>query len=357
MHVALWAWLVPAVAAVLMAAASIVPVGTPLAWTCGFALMGAVIAAVHHAEVIAHRVGEPYGTLVLSVSVTAIEVALIMSVMLQGGAEHAMIARDTIFSVIMITCNGFVGLCVLIGALRHREQSFHVAGSNAALATLMALTALSLVLPMFTTSSPGPTYNDKQLIYASVASVVLWASFIFVQTVRHRDYFLPVGTSDGDTAHAPAPSTRLALTSFAVLLLSLVAVVGLAHVISPHIEAAVIRAGAPKEVFSIAIAMLTLLPEGWAAARSALADRLQNSLNLSLGSSLASIGLTIPAVAIASMVVRVPMVLGLSPKDLALLVLTFLVTSITFVSGRTHVLQGVVHLVIFLSFLFFALVP
>ena len=354
---AVWAWLVPAMAALLLAAASLVTVGGVLAWACGLALMGAVIAAVHHAEIIAHRVGEPFGTLVLSVSVTAIEVALIMSVMLQSGAEHAMVARDTIFSVIMITCNGFVGLSLLIGALRHREQSFHVAGSNAALATLIALTTLSLVLPMFTTSSPGPTYTDKQLTYASAASLVLWATFIFVQTVRHRDYFLPVADTHGDALHAPPPSARLALASFGVLLVALVAVVGLAHLISPHIEAALIHAGAPKEVFSIAIALLTLLPEGWAAVRAAIADRLQTSLNLSLGSSLASIGLTIPAVAIASMIVHVPLVLGLSPKDLALLVVTFLVASITFVSGRTHVLPGVVHLVIFVSFLFFALVP
>ena len=335
----------------------IIPMSLVLALLCAPALICAVIAAVHHAEVIAHRVGEPYGTLVLSISITVIEVALILTIMLAEGPEKATLARDTIFSVIMITCNGLVGLSLLIGALRHHEQSFHVLGSNASLATLIALTTLTLVLPMFTTSSPGPTYTTSQLGFAAITSLLLWGTFVFVQTVRHRDYFLAVGDNTGEDAHALPPSAKRALASFGMLLVSLVAVVGLADLLSPKIESAVVAAGAPKEVLSIFIAMLTLLPECWAAVRAALANRLQTSLNLALGSALASIGLTIPTIALSSILLGTTMILGLAPKELALLVLTFVVASVTLVAGRTHILQGVVHLVIFGAFVFFALVP
>ena len=353
----LWAYVVPVVSVVLMIVVLIVPMSNTLAIISAPALIGAVIAAVHHAEVIAHRIGEPYGTLVLSISITIIEVALILTIMLAEGPEKATLARDTIFSVIMITCNGLVGLSLLIGALRHREQAFHVVGTNASLATLIALSALTLVLPMFTTSSPGPTYTSSQLIFAAIASLALWGTFVFVQAIRHRNYFLPVGENAGEDVHAPPPSAKRALASFGMLLISLLAVVGLADLMSPKIESAVVAAGAPKEVLSIVIAMLTLLPECWAAVRAALADRLQTSLNLSLGSALASIGLTIPTIALSSILMGTTIVLGLAPKELALLVLTFVVASVTLVAGRTHMLQGVVHLVIFGAFVFFALVP
>ena len=353
----LWAYLVPVVSVILMIVVLIVPMSNTLAIISAPALIGAVIAAVHHAEVIAHRIGEPYGTLVLSISITIIEVALILTIMLAEGPEKATLARDTIFSVIMITCNGLVGLSLLIGALRHREQAFHVVGTNASLATLIALSALTLVLPMFTTSSPGPTYTSSQLIFAAIASLALWGTFVFVQAIRHRNYFLPVGENAGEDVHAPPPSAKRALASFGMLLISLLAVVGLADLMSPKIESAVVAAGAPKEVLSIVIAMLTLLPECWAAVRAALADRLQTSLNLSLGSALASIGLTIPTIALSSILMGTTIVLGLAPKELALLVLTFVVASVTLVAGRTHMLQGVVHLVIFGAFVFFALVP
>ena len=369
-RLSLWAYLVPIISLALTIVVLIVPMGLTLALISTVALIGAVIAAVHHAEVIAHRVGEPYGTLVLSISITIIEVALILTIMLSEGPEKATLARDTIFSVIMITCNGLVGLSLLIGALRHHEQAFHVVGSNASLATLIALTTLSLVLPMFTTSSPGPTYTTSQLAFAAIASLLLWGTFVFVQAVRHRDYFLAVGDATdvvghatdavgatGEEAHAPPPSAKRALASFGMLLMSLVAVVGLADLLSPKIESAVVEAGAPKEILSIIIAMLTLLPECWAAVRAALADRLQTSLNLALGSALASIGLTIPTIAFSSVLLGTTMILGLAPKELALLVLTFLVSSVTLVAGRTHMLLGVVHLVIFGAFVFFALVP
>lgn len=352
-----WASWIPWAAVVLLVIALFVPVGVPLGILCAVALVGAVIASVHHAEVVAHRVGEPFGTLVLAISITIIEVALIVTLTLTGGPEKATLPRDTIFSAIMVICNGLIGLCLLIGGLRHHEQTFHVVGANAALATLVALTTLSLVLPGFTTSSAGPTYNTAQLTFAALASLVLWGTFVFVQTVRHRDYFLPVENAADEDAHAPPPSNRKAWASFGLLFVSLVAVVGLAKVMSPNIERAVHAAGAPKEVISIAIAILVLLPETWAAVRAAIANRLQTSLNLALGSALASIGLTIPAVALTSMIIGMPLVLGLDSKELVLLLLTFFVSAITLVAGRTHVMQGAIHVVLFVAFLFLAFVP
>jgi Ca2+:H+ antiporter len=351
----LWALLVPLACVLVLVAGLLAPLpGAVLALICAPALIAAVIAAVHHAEVVAHKVGEPFGTLVLAVAITVIEVALIVSMMLGGGA--ATLPRDTIFSAVMIICNGVVGLCLLLGALSHREQSFRVEGANSGLAALVALSTLSLVLPGFTISSAGPTYTASQLAFAAVASLALWSVYVFVQTVRHRDYFLPPGAAD-DEAHAAPPSARLAWASFTLLLVALIGVIGLAKLLSPAIEAAVERAGAPQAVIGIAIALLVLLPETWAAVRAARANRLQTSLNLAFGSALASIGLTIPAVALVSVLLELPLALGLAGKDLVLLALTFVVGAITLASGRTNIMQGAVHLVIFAAFLFLALVP
>jgi len=352
-----WAWGVPAAALVLLVMALVLPIGGVLGFVCAVALIGAVIAAVHHAEVVAHRVGEPFGTLVLAVAVTIIEVALILSMMLAGGPDTAVLPRDTIFSAVMIICNGVVGICLLLGGLRHHEQSFRLEGANSGLATLIALSTLSLVLPSFTVSAPGPSYTVAQLAFAGVASLTLWGTFVFVQTVRHRDYFLPTGNVADENLHAEPPSVRLAWTSFGVLLVSLVAVVGLAKVLSPTIERAVAAAGAPKATLGIAIALLVLLPETWAAVRAAYADRLQTSINLALGSALASIGLTIPAVALAAVLLDIKLLLGLGAKDLVLLTLTFLVAAFTLATGRTNIMLGAVHVVIFAAFLFLALVP
>ncbi len=353
----LWMKLIPILGALILVGAIVLPMHPVLAAICLLTLMGTVICAVHHAEVVAHRVGEPFGTLVLALAVTIIEVALIVSIMLSGGPETAAVPRDTVFSAIMIICNGLIGLCLLIGGIRHHEQSFNVGGANAALATLIALTTLSLVLPAFTTSSPGPTYSASQLSFAAIASLVLWATFVFVQTVRHRGYFLPVHDKSDENIHAEPPTAKRAWVSFGYLLLGLLVVVGLAKVLSPSIEAAVIRVGAPQATIGVLIAVLVLLPETFAAVRAAMANRLQTSLNLALGSALASIGLTIPAVAITSLLLNTPLQLGLQAKDLVLLTLTFLVTSITLVTGRTSVMQGAIHIVIFAAFLFLTLIP
>lgn len=352
-----WAWLVPLAAAALLGGSLLVTLTALVAAACAAAMIGAVIAAVHHAEVVAHRVGEPFGTLVLAVAITVIEVALIVSVMLAGGDDKAALPRDTIFSAVMIITTGVVGICLLVGGLHHHEQSFQLDGANSALAALVALSGLSLVLPAFTTSSGGGTYTVPQLAFVATSSLALWAAFVFVQTVRHRDYFLPPANAANEQVHAAPPTNAQAWASFGLLLVSLVAVVGLAKQLSPTIEAAVTSAGAPKAVIGIAIAMLVLLPETWAAVRAAQADRLQTSMNLALGSALASIGLTIPVVVVAAVLLDLPLVLGLEPKDLVLLTLSFLVSAITLGTGRTNVMQGAVHLVLFAAFLFLALVP
>lgn len=352
-----WTWLIPALSFALLAVAGVAGVGALLAVLCSIGLIGAVIAAVHHAEVIAHRVGEPFGTLVLAVAVTVIEASLILSMMVAGGDHMAFLPRDTIYAAVMIICTGVVGLCVLVGGLAHREQSFRVEGASAGLAALIAMSALTLMLPAFTTSTPGGTYSTAQLGFVAVSSLALWAIFVFIQTVRHRDYFIPAVDATNLEVHAEPPTIREAWASFGLLFVSLVAVVGLAKMLSPTIEQAVDLVGAPRAVVGIAIALLVLLPETWAAVRAARADRLQTSMNLAIGSALACIGLTIPVVVLAAVTLGLPLVLGLEPKDLVLLAVTFVVSAVTLASGRTHMMQGAVHLVIFAAFLFLAFVP
>ncbi len=318
------------------------------------ALLGAVLSAVHHAEVVAHQVGEPYGTLVLALAITVIEVALIVSMMLAGGPQTTALARDTVFAAVMLILNGIVGLCLLAGGSKHREQTFGQLGVSASLTTLAAIAVLTLVLPNYTTSVVGPVYSASQLAFVAVVSLVLYGTFVLVQTVRHRDYFLP---QTGEEAHAAPPGVKVAAMSSGLLLLGLVAVVLLAKALAPTIEAAVDRAGAPKAVVGIIIAMVVLLPEGLAAFRAAQANRLQTSLNLALGSALASIGLTIPAVAIVSLATGWTLTLGLDVKSVVLLLLSLFVTSLSLSTGRTTVLQGTVHLVLLATYLFTTIVP
>lgn len=351
-----WAWVWPALAWAMLLVMPFVGIGGFVAAVAALILIVTVFAAVYHAEVVAHRTGEPFGTLVLAVAVTIIEVALIVSVMLAAPAEKAGLPRDTVFAAVMIVCNGIVGLCLLWGGARHHEQGFQLRGASAALAVLAALTCLTLIFPNVATAKPGPYFSTSQLVFAGIVSLVLYGSFVFVQTVRHRDYFLPVATDDEET-HAPPPSNATTLVSTGLLLAALVAVVGLAKALTPTLEIGIAKVGAPKAVVGIAIAALVLLPECLAALRAARANRLQTSLNLALGSALASIGLTIPAVAVVSIVLGQPLELGLATKDQVLLALTTLVGVITLGTGRTTVLQGIVHLVIFAAFLFFALVP
>lgn len=333
-------------------------------------LVGAVLAAVHHAEVVAHRIGEPFGSLVLAVAVTVIEVGLIVMLTLGGGEGAATYARDTVFAALMISLNGIIGLSLLIGALRHGFASFNASGSGAALSTVVALAAICLVLPGFTVSEAGLEYTGSQLAFAAVASLVLYGAFVFTQTVQHRDFFVPVRSdaqgrmtgimdvedADGD-GHPDPPSDRETLLSLGLLLASLVAVVGLAKVLSPTIESTVASLGLPYAVVGVVIALLVLAPESIAAALNAARDRVQVSLNLGFGSSMASIGLTIPTMAVASIWLDGPLVLGLEPMQIVLLAITVAVATLTVVPGRAKPIQGVVHLAILATFLFFSLVP
>ena len=349
-----WTWTCPALAFAIMIMTMIFGAAGATAAAAGVVLIAAVFAAVYHAEVVAHRIGEPFGTLVLALAVTIIEVALIVSVMLGVSADKAGLARDTVFAVVMIVCNGIVGLCLLWGGMRHHEQGFQVQGASAALAVLAPLTILTMILPNYTLGTPGPAFSTSQLVFASLVSLVLYGSFVFVQTLRHRDYFLPL--ESGEEEHA-SPSNKVALISFGLLLVSLIAVVGLAKTLTPAVETMILSLGAPKAVVGVAIATLVLMPESLAALKAARANRLQTSLNLALGSALASIGLTIPAVAVVSILLGQQLDLGLDAKEIVLLALTLLVGVITLGTGRTTVLQGIVHLVIFAAFLFMTIVP
>lgn len=344
-------------AAILILALSWPAVSGPLALASAIALIVAVFAAVHHAEAIAHAVGEPFGTLVLAVAVTTIEVALIVSIMLGGGTDKSALARDTVFAAVMLVCNGIIGLCLLSGGVRHHEQDFRVQGASGALAVLAALTTLTLVLPNYTVTTSGPVFTSSQLIFAGCVSLVLYGAFVFVQTIRHRgDFLADAGAQDAATAHGAA-GWRGLFASTGLLILSLVAVVGLAKALTPIIENAVDDLGAPKSFVGIVIAALVLLPESFAALNAARANRLQTSLNLALGSALASIGLTIPAVALVAVVIDMPLTLGLGSMQQVFLALTLIVTVLTLGTGRTNVLQGTVHLVILATFLFLAVVP
>lgn len=334
--------------------------GANHAWLAGLwviALIGTIHSAVHHAEVVAHKVGEPYGTLVLALAITVIEVALIVSLMVSGGPATAALARDTVFAAVMLILNGMIGVCLLVGASRHHEQRFRLHGVNAALTTLAAIAVLTLVLPNFTTSVPGPVYSNSQLLFVALVTLILYGAFVMVQTVRHRDYFLPGHDAADSEIHAAPPTRFQAGLSAAWLLLGLGVVVLLAKLLAPYIETLVAQSGAPKALVGIIIAAVVLLPEGWAAFRAARANRLQTSLNLALGSALASIGLTIPVVAVVSVVLQWPLSLGIDTKSTVLLLLSLFVTSLSLGTGRTTVLHGAIHLVLLATYIFTTIVP
>ena len=358
-----WRFATPPLALVVLAASWGRDLPTLLLVVVAVVLGAAVLAAVHHAEVVAHRVGEPLGSLLLAVAVTVIEVGLIVTLMISGGAGTESLARDTVFAAVMITCNGILGLSLFIGAVRYRLAVFNAEGTGAALATVATLAVVCLVLPTFTTARPGPQFSPTQLTFAAVASIILYAAFVTTQTIRHRDFFLPVTSdgvvindADGDD-HADPPTTRAAVTSLVLLLVALIAVVGLAKVLSPAIEDTVAGLGLPHSFVGVVIALLVLLPETLAAANAARRDRIQVSLNLALGSAMASIGLTIPAIAVASVGLPGPLALGLGANQIVLLAITVVVATLTVVPGRATRLQGLVHLILLGAFLLLAAHP
>jgi Ca2+:H+ antiporter len=355
------AWIFPALAIALFAVATGLGLTfTPSAAGLVFAavllaiLFGTVFAAVHHAEVIAERIGEPYGTLLLTLAVTIIEVALIATIML-GDKPVPALARDTVFAVVMIVCNGLVGLCIFIGGLRYKEQDFQVSGANLYLSVLFVMATITLIMPNYTLTAVGPFYSAAQLGFVSVVTLLLYGVFLYTQTIRHRDYFInePSGASDDGSAM----SNRMLGVSIVLLLASLLAVVLLAKKFSLVVDIAIASVGAPPAFAGVLVALLILLPEGVAAIAAARRNDLQKSINLALGSSLATIGLTIPAVAVAAYALNKPLVLGLNNRDMVLLVLTFIVSMLTFGTGRTNILFGLVHMVVFAVFLFMVFVP
>jgi Ca2+:H+ antiporter len=315
-------------------------------------LFGTVFAAVHHAEVIAERIGEPFGTLLLTLSVTVIEVALIATIML-GDKPAPELARDTVFAVVMIVCNGLVGICILAGGLRYREQDVQISGSSLYLSVLIVLATITLVMPNYTLTTPGPIYSAGQLGFVSVVTLLLYGLFLYTQTVRHRDYFI---SGSAALPHEFATNRMLGLSS-ALLLVSLLAVVGLAKKFSLVVDFAIARTGAPPALAGVLVALLILLPESVAALAAARKNDLQKSINLALGSSIATIGLTIPAVAVAAYALDKQLVLGLDAQGMVLLVLTFLLSMLTFATGRTNILFGLVHIVVFAIFVFLVFVP
>lgn len=355
-----WTIVVPILAAIALVATWQRTLPVIVVVLAGIVLIAAVLAAVHHAEVVAHRVGEPFGSLILAVAVTVIEVALIVTLMASGKPGTDTLARDTVFAAVIITCNGIVGISLLLGSIRHNLPRFNPEGTGAALGIVATLTTITLVLPTFTVSQPGPRFTPSQLGFVAVAALVLYAAFVLTQTRRHREFFLPVSTSgeaiDGDE-HAATPSMKATMISLGLLLVALVSVVGLAKAVSPALEAGVEAAGIPNSFVGVVIALLVLLPEGIAASRAALHNRIQTSLNLAFGSAMASIGLTIPVIAVLSIWLPGPLTLGLGPLQIVLLVLTVAVATLTVIPGRATRLQGLVHLVIFASFVFLAISP
>jgi Ca2+:H+ antiporter len=355
------AWIYPALAVLLFVAVTAAgysfapsPAGLVFAAVLLVILFGTVFAAVHHAEVIAHEIGEPFGTLLLTLAVTIIEVALIETIML-GDKEVPALARDTVFAVVMIVCNGMVGVCIFIGGLRYREQDFQVSGANVYLSVLFILATITLILPNYTLTTPGPVYSAAQLVFVSVVTILLYAVFLYTQTIRHRDYF--IRDTAGLESDAPPLPPRLLAASVGLLLLSLLAVVLLAKKFSAVVDVAIAVVNAPGAFAGVVVALLILLPEGVAAVTAARHNDLQKSINLALGSSLATIGLTVPAVAVVAYLLDKQLVLGLNGQEVVLLVLTFILSMLTFGTGRTNILFGLAHMVVFAIFVFMVFVP
>lgn len=347
-----WTLVVPIVA--LVAAVALPGVSTWLvAFVMAAVLIAAVLAAVHHAEVVALRIGEPFGAILLALSVTVIELGLIVSIML-GDNPQPTLVRDTIHAVVVLVLHGVAGLCIVVGALHHREQYFRTQGAHAYLIVLLPMVAVTLVLPNYTTSSSGPQYTNTQLVFVSVVCLLLWLAFTFVQTIRHREHFLPTRSRKTVVSR---PGVRVAVGALLLLLISLVAVVLLAKGVSPYLQRAVEALGAPSMLVGVIVAAIVLMPEAFYAVRAAREDELQTSINLALGSAVASIGLTIPAVAAIAWWTDSPLVLGVTPGGTLLLALSFMMALITYGTGRASLLSGVVHLILLATWLFLIVAP
>jgi len=321
-------------------------------------LILSVMSAVHHSEIIAERVGEPYGTIILAISITVIEVSIIVSLMMTEGTEAASLARDTVYAATMLILNGIIGLCLLIGGLKHYEQNFSASSVTIALVSLVSIIVFTLVFPTFTKSVEGSYYSTPQLVFASIACVVIYGSFLFAQTRRYRQYFLTVDTDENEEVAEPIHITnKVFYTSLIFLILSLGIVVLLAKTLSPTIESIIVGNNLPKSLVGVFIAVIILLPEAIAAIIAARKNRLQTSINLALGSALASIGLTIPAVAIVCIMMEMPIILGLDITSIVLLGLSVFTVMLSLSSGKSNIIYGVVLLVNLFAFVFLMIYP
>lgn len=322
----------------------------------GILLIGSVMSAVHHSEIIAHRVGEPYGTIILAVAITIIEVSVIVSLMISGGGEAVSLARDTVYGATMIILNGIVGSCLFIGGIKYHEQTFSKHSVTIALVSLVSIIVFTLILPTFTQTIKGPYFSSSQLVFASVACLIIYTAFIFAQTVRHREYFLAAdkGATEPDKKLV---SNRSLITSIVFLMVSLAIVVLLAKTLSPTIEEIIVSYNLPKALVGIVIAIIILLPEGIAAVIAARNNKLQTSLNLALGSALASIGLTIPAVSVVCHIYDMQIILGLDYLSIILLMLSVLTVMLSLNSGRSNVVYGTVLLVNLMAFIYLIVYP
>ena len=331
--------------------------GTLFQVIAGVLLIGSVLSAVHHSEIVAHRVGEPYGTIILAVAITIIEVSVIVSLMISGGDQAISLARDTVYAATMLILNGIVGLSLFLGGLKHHEQTFSKHSATIALVSLVSIVVFTMILPTFTKTISGPFYSSPQLLFASVACLLIYASFLFAQTIRHREYFLVQHQGSVDKVASPAVSNRTLIISICFLLLSLAVVVLLAKSLSPTIEQIVLSYSLPKTLVGVIIAAIILLPEGIAAIVAAKNNKLQTSLNLALGSALASIGLTIPVVSVVCYMYDMNIILGLDYLSMALLMLSVMTVMLSLNSGRSNVVYGTVLLVNLLAFLYLIVYP
>ena len=321
----------------------------------GLLLISSVLAAVHHAEVVAHKVGEPFGTIILAICITILEVSLIVSLMIAGGDKAMTYARDTVFAAIMLILNGIIGICIWIGGVKYHEQFFARSSATTYLVSLVAILIMTLILPNFTTSQTGPFYTKAQLIFVSAVCLIIYSTFLMVQTVRHRNYFIVPG--EGENHESNAPTFLNLIVSLVFLVICLGVVVFMAKALSPTIENIVADLGAPQTLVGVIIAAVVLLPEGLAAIRAARNNQIQSSLNLALGSALASIGLTIPVVAIVCIIYDIPLVLGLDKKSIILLSLSIFTVMLSLSRGKTNILYGVVLLVNLAAYIFYVIFP
>ncbi|GEM51476.1 ionic transporter y4hA [Empedobacter brevis NBRC 14943 = ATCC 43319] len=336
--------------------------GTFYSFILCFLLIGSILAAVHHSEVIAYKVGEPFGTLLLAFAITVIEVALIISIMLGAkGLETITLARDTVYAAVMIIITGIIGGCIIIGSIKFKVQNFTLQGVSTALITLTSIIIFVLILPNYTISHNGGEYTSTQLVFVSIISLGLYLGFTMMQTIRHRSYFIsPENKLSKNTVLHKLPikpSRKEMYISIVFLILCLGIVVLLAKLLSKDVEHIVKWAGAPKSLVGVIIAGIVLLPECLAAFRAARNNQIQTSLNLAFGSALASIGLSIPVIAITSVVTGIRMSLGIDTKSTILLGLSLFIITISLATGKTNIMQGFVLISIFLIYLFTIIIP